>query len=281
MTNKQLVLQTEFGLADGAVSTMYGVAKTVAPALHVADLTHEITPYNIWEASYRLYQTLNYWPVGTTFVSVVDPGVGSERKSVCALTKTGHYVITPDNGTLTHIAKFFGLKTVCKINETTSRLPHSDESHTFHGRDVYAYNGARLASGQLDFSDIGPKIDPATIVKLPLQAPIVTADSITGMVDILDVRFGSLWTNISLDALKQLNITRGDQLLVTIYHDNAEVYQAKLPFVRSFAQVALNEPLLYINSLVKVGIALNQASFAQTYQIGTGHAWKVTLRKLS
>lgn len=175
----------------------------------------------------------------------------------------------------------FGLKAVCKINETTSRLPHSDESHTFHGRDVYAYNGARLASGQLDFSDIGPKIDPATIVKLPLQAPIVTADSITGMVDILDVRFGSLWTNISLDALKQLNITRGDQLLVTIYHDNAEVYQAKLPFVRSFAQVALNEPLLYINSLVKVGIALNQASFAQTYQIGTGHAWKVTLRKLS
>lgn len=110
MTNKQLVLQTDFGLADGAVSTMYGVAKTVAPALHVADLTHEITPYNIWEASYRLYQTLNYWPVGTTFVSVVDPGVGSERKSVCALTKTGHYVITPDNGTLTHIAKFFGLK---------------------------------------------------------------------------------------------------------------------------------------------------------------------------
>ncbi len=101
------------------------------------------------------------------------------------------------------------------------------------------------------------------------------------MVDILDVRFGSLWTNISLDALKQLNITRGDQLLVTIYHDNAEVYQAKLPFVRSFAQVALNEPLLYINSLVKVGIALNQASFAQTYQIGTGHVWKVTLRKLS
>lgn len=96
--------------------------------------------------------------------------------------------ITPDNGTLTHIAKFFGLKAVRKINETTSRLPHSDESHTFHGRDVYAYNGARLASGQLDFSDIGPKIDPATIVKLP---PVVTADSITGMVDILDVRFGS------------------------------------------------------------------------------------------
>lgn len=123
MTNKQLVLQTDFGLGDGAVSAMYGVAKTIAPALHVADLTHEITPYNIWEASYRLYQTLSYWPVGTVFVFVVDPGVGSDRKSVCALTKTGHYVITPDNGTLTHIAKFFGLKAVRKINETTSRLP--------------------------------------------------------------------------------------------------------------------------------------------------------------
>lgn len=279
MTTKQLVLQTDFGLGDGAVSTMYGVALSLAPDLSVCDLTHEITPYNIWEASYRLYQTINYWPKGTVFVSVVDPGVGSKRRSICALTKTGHYIITPDNGTLTHVAKYFGLEEVKVINEDTERLPHSAESHTFHGRDVYAYNGARLATGLVDFKDLGTKTD--TFVSLPLIDEKISDGAVTGMIDILDVRFGSLWTNISLDSLKALNIKRDDLLLVTLYHNNVEVYQAKLPFVRSFAEVDLHEPLVYINSLVNVGIALNQASFADTYHIGTGIDWKVSLRKLS
>ena len=85
-----LVFQTDFGLVDGAVSAMYGVAYCVHPELRIHDLTHDITPFNIWEASYRLIQTINYWPQNTVFVSVVDPGVGSERKSVVAKTKSGH-----------------------------------------------------------------------------------------------------------------------------------------------------------------------------------------------
>lgn len=68
-----LVFQSDFGLVDGAVSAMYGVAYTVEPRLNIHDLTHDITPYNIWEASYRLIQTIRYWPQGTIFVSVVDP----------------------------------------------------------------------------------------------------------------------------------------------------------------------------------------------------------------
>jgi S-adenosylmethionine hydrolase len=69
------------------------------------DLTHEIPPYNIWEAAYRLRQTVPYWPAGTVFVSVVDPGVGTERKSVVLKTRTGQYIVTPDNGTLTLVAE--------------------------------------------------------------------------------------------------------------------------------------------------------------------------------
>lgn len=279
MTNKQLVLQTDFGLGDGAVSAMYGVAKTISKDLFIADLTHEITPYNIWEASYRLYQTINYWPSGTVFVSVVDPGVGSTRKSVCALTKTGHYIITPDNGTLSHVARFFGLKEVRQINENTERLSHSAESHTFHGRDVYAYNGARLASQQIELSDLGTPLPVDQIETLELLEPQVADQTITGMIDILDIRFGSLWTNIPLEALKQLDISRGDTLVTTVSHQGKEVYRNEIPFVRSFADVALNEPLIYINSLVKVGIALKQASFSQVHHIGTGNDWQVTLHK--
>lgn len=105
MTNNLLVLQSDFGLVDGAVSAMIGVALQEEPSLGVHHLTHDITPYNTFEASYRLFQTVEYWPEGTTFVSVVDPGVGSSRKSVVALTKTGQYIVTPDNGTLSYIKK--------------------------------------------------------------------------------------------------------------------------------------------------------------------------------
>ena len=103
--NRALVYQTDFGLKDGAVAAMKGVAFSVSPELKQYDLTHEIPPFDIWQAAYRLQQTVSYWPSGTVFVSVVDPGVGSERKSVVAKTRSGHYIVTPDNGTLTLVAE--------------------------------------------------------------------------------------------------------------------------------------------------------------------------------
>ena len=148
---KPLVFQTDFGLVDGAVSAMYGVAYTVHPEIRIHDLTHDITPFNIWEASYRLIQTINYWPAGTVFVSVVDPGVGCERKSIVAKTRSGRYIVTPDNGTLTHVIRLEGIAAVREIDESRNRLPSSGESYTFHGRDVYAFTGARLACGIIDF----------------------------------------------------------------------------------------------------------------------------------
>jgi S-adenosylmethionine hydrolase len=84
-----VVYQSDFGLKDGAVSAMHGVAFTVDPGLRLEDLTHEIPPFNIWEGAYRLNTTAPYWPAGTVFVSVVDPGVGTERKSVVLKTTSG------------------------------------------------------------------------------------------------------------------------------------------------------------------------------------------------
>src|SRR5476651_417407 len=89
--NKIVVFQSDFGLKDGAVSAMKGVANGVSTDLKLYDLTHEIPAYKIWEAAYRLEPTVRYWPAGTVFVSVVDPGVGTQRKSVVLKTKTGHY----------------------------------------------------------------------------------------------------------------------------------------------------------------------------------------------
>ena len=274
-----LVLQSDFGLGDGAVMAMYGVAYTVSEDIEINNLTHDIPPYDIWVASYRLYQTVKYWPKDTVFVSVVDPGVGSDRRSIACLTKSGHYIITPDNGSLSHINYYEGIEKVIAIDEVVSRLPHSEESHTFHGRDVYAYNGARLASKQVEFEDLGQSISLNSIEKLDITEAIESESELSGSIDVLDIRFGSLWTNIPLSYLKNANISHGDELIVKIYHKEKRVYQNIIKFVRSFADVNVGEPLVYVNSLVNIGVAVNQDSFSDLYHIGTGNDWTIKLSK--
>ncbi|MES1161011.1 MAG: SAM-dependent chlorinase/fluorinase, partial [Bacteroidota bacterium] len=126
--SKVVVYQSDFGLKDGAVSEMKGVAIGVSPDLKLFDLTHEIPAYNIWEGAYRLRQTVPYWPAGTVFVSVVDPGVGTERKSVVLKTRTGHFIVTPDNGTLTLVAETLGIDAIREIDEAVNRRKDSQKS---------------------------------------------------------------------------------------------------------------------------------------------------------
>lgn len=280
MSNNFLVLQTDFGLADGAVAAMYGVAYTVEPKLTIANLTHEIPAYDIFAASYRLLQTIKYWPAQTVFVSVVDPGVGSARKSVVAKTKTGHYIVTPDNGTLTHVAKHIGLESVKEIDEIKNRLPHSEESHTFHGRDVYVYNGAKLAQDEAYYSDLKNEIPISEITSFELGELRLVDHTIYGTIDILDIRFGSLWTNIPSSMLKEAGIQNGDTIAVTIYHNGIKHYQNHILFGHSFADVAVGEPVGYINSLLNLGVAINQQNFSETYGVGTGIDWNIEINKI-
>ena len=272
-----LVFQTDFGLVDGAVSAMYGVAYCVHPDLKIHDLTHDITPYNIWEASYRLIQTLEYWPENTVFVSVVDPGVGSDRKSVVARTNTGRYIVTPDNGTLTHVLRMEGICEVREIDEHINRLPRSSDSYTFHGRDVYAYTGARLASGIIDFEGVGPKLDVKDLNILPIVEPYLDGKAVHGTIDILDVRFGSLWTNIPRELFLQTGIQYGDRVSITIENETRTVYRNIILFAKSFADVYVGEALAYVNSLDCVAVAINQGSFARAYNIGTGNSWSICI----
>lgn len=274
-----LILQTDFGLADGAVSAMYGVAYSVDNDLKIFDLTHDIRPYNVWEASYRLIQTVNYWKEGTVFVSVVDPGVGSSRKSIVAKTTGGQYVVTPDNGTLTHIKTVIGIVEAREIDETVNRLPNSGESYTFHGRDVYAYTGARLASGIIDFEGVGPIVPVEDIVELPTINPILENGVVKGTIDVLDIRFGSLWTNIPRELFKQLHVEFGDRVEICIEHDHRIVYKNILVYAKSFADVSVGETLMYTNSLDRMAVAINQGSFAKAYNVGTGTSWKMSIRR--
>lgn len=281
--SKHLVLQTDFGLSDGAVSAMYGVSLSVNPELKIFNLTHDIPQFNIWEGSYRLYQTISYWPEGTVFVSVVDPGVGTDRLSIVVKTKSGHYIVTPDNGTLTHIATKFGIEAVREIDESKNRLPNSGESYTFHGRDVYAFTGARLASGVIDFEGVGDALDVEDIILL--DTPEVSVENvagetvISGVIDILDIRFGNVWTNIARETLVSAGVAYGDVLEVSIQNHKRQVFQHSLVYTRSFAAQKLGEGLIYVNSLDNIGVGINQGSFAKAYHIGTGNGWKISLTK--
>jgi S-adenosylmethionine hydrolase len=271
-----VVFQTDFGVKDGAVSAMKGVSMQVSPALKLYDLTHEIPAYNIWEAAYRLEQTARYWPAGTVFVSVVDPGVGSSRKSVILKTKTGHYFVTPDNGTLTLIAKSLGIEAMREIDEKVNRLPGSGESYTFHGRDVYAYTGARLAAKKITYQQVGP-ILPNKVITIDFQQPVVEHGVIKGNIPILDVQYGNVWTNIPEQLIKQAGIKYGDKVQVTIFEKGIKKYSGSLLFVTTFSAVPEGEALCYLNSLLNFSVAVNMGDFAKQFSIGSGAEWSIAI----
>jgi len=277
--NKIVVFQSDFGLKDGAVSAMKGVAMGVSPDLKLFDLTHEIPAYNIWEAAYRLEQTVAYWPAGTVFVSVVDPGVGTNRKSVVLKTNSGHFIVTPDNGTLTLVAQSLGIAELREIDEKINRRQGSERSYTFHGRDVYAYTAARLAAGVISFEQVGPVL-PNEVVNIPFQKAKFENGKISGTVAILDIQYGNIWTNIPDDVFKELNVKTGESVLVSIYHNNIKKYDGKMPYAVTFGSVAKNKPLLYSNSLMQVSFALNMGNFSEVYHIYSGNDWTVKISKL-
>lgn len=274
--NNVLVFQTDFGLKDGAVAAMKGVALSVSPELKMFDLTHEITAFNIQEAAYRLNQVAAYWPAGTVFVSVVDPGVGSVRRSIVMKTKTGHYFVTPDNGTLTLVAETLGLLAVREIDESRNRRKGSQQSYTFHGRDVYAYTGARLAAKVITFEEVGPKLE-TDIVRLSLPKPSFNRGEIHGTIPVLDVQYGNVWTNIDAETFGKLGIRPGDLVHVKILQNETAVYEGMVSFGNTFSEVAIGEPVAYLNSLLNFSLGINQGNFAEQHSIGTGDGWEIVV----
>jgi S-adenosylmethionine hydrolase len=276
--NGIVVFQSDFGLKDGAVSAMKGVALGVSPALKLEDLTHEIPAYNIWEAAYRLYQTVPYYPKGTVFVSVCDPGVGTERRSVVMLTKSGHYIVTPDNGTLTLLAEHLGIAEIRQIDEATNRLKNSSASYTFHGRDVYAYTAARLAASVIRFQQVGPKL-ASDVVRLDYQKAVYKEGTVRGNIPVLDVQYGNVWTNIPRTLIDQLGVKPGASVHVQIFHGDSTIYDKTVRMVNTFGEAALGDDVAYMNSLLNVSIAVNQGNFSEKYKVFSGPDWSIVVRK--
>lgn len=276
-----LVFQTDFTYKEGAICAMYGVVKSVDRELEIIDGTHELPQYDTWSASYRLYQSMKFWPKDTVFVSVVDPGVGTPRKASVAKTADGYYVVTPDNGSLTHLKRKVGIVEIREIDESINRLKGKDteEVAIFHGRDLFGYCAARLASGIISFEEVGPAYPVEDIVEHEILEPKVGDNKVEGIIEIPDPNFGNSWTNIPLKVFKEVGFEYGDMLNVVIKNGEEVIFDKQLLFHQSFGYAEKGQPMIYNNELLNIAFAVNQGSFFETYNIGYGADWTVEFYK--
>ena len=253
-----VVFMTDFGIVDDSVALCKGVMYGIAPNLRIVDLTHQVNPFSISDGARFLFGTTPYFPAGTVFVVVVDPTVGSTRKAVVVKSKRGQFFVLPDNGLMTMVEDRDGIEAIREITNP-DWMVGAKISSTFHGRDIFSPVGAHIARGD-DWTQVGPPVNK--LVRLDLKSASVDDKGLTGEVIALDGPFGNLVTNISAEDFLKLGYERGDKVKVTIGG-----HEVEMPFVRTFSDVPLKHPLLYIDSRGRASFALNQASFAAAYKI--------------
>ena len=253
-----IVFMTDFGTANDAVAICRAVIYGIAPDVRITDITHQVTPYSIEEASRFLYGVTPYYPAGTVFLVVVDPGVGTSRKAIAAKSKKGQYFVLPDNGVITPVLDRDGLEEAREIANQHWMI-QAPLSSTFHGRDIFSPTAAHLAEGW-EFNLVGPTLQQ--LVRLSVKTSTTSDKGIDGDLIALDDPFGSLVTNIPGDEFKKLGYTVGDKVLLTL---NKKM--VALPYVKTFMDVPVGESLLYIDSRGRVGIAVNQDSYSRKFNI--------------
>ena len=274
-----LVMQTDFSLKSAAVSVMHGVSYQVDRELVVEDISHEVLKWNPYAASTNLAYTLPYWPTGTVFVSVIDPGVGTDRKACVAKTKNGYYIVTPDNGSLTHVAMEYGIEGVRVIDETVNRYPGREQINIFHGRDLFAYCGAKLAAGKITFEEVGRAYDVSEIVMIEIPDAYICDGVIYGINKTCNANFGINVSNIPVCFLEQIGVKLGDMVRLTVTHCENVYFDQEILYHRSFGYVAPGAPICYNAEGMLLGFALNLDNFMERYGTQPGPDWKVIVRK--
>ena len=255
-----IVFMTDFGTVDDSVAICKGVMYSIAPDARIVDLTHQVTPFSILDGARFLDGATPYYPSGTVFVVVVDPTVGSVRKAVVVKSKRGQYFVLPDNGLMTLVQDRDGIESAREITNRDWMIG-ATLSSTFHGRDIFSPVGAHLARGD-DWTAVGPELDETKLVRLDIAVAKVDDRGLSGEIIATDGPFGNLVTNISGDDFMKLGYKQGQTVHVIIGKNEMEI-----PFERTFSDVPLNQPLLYINSRGHLGLAVNQASFADKYAV--------------
>jgi len=255
-----IVFMTDFGVLDDSVTICRGVMYGIMPDVRIVDLTHQVTPFSIVDGARFLFGATPYFPAGTVFVVVVDPTVGSTRKAIVARSRRGQYFVLPDNGLLTLVEQRDGIEGVREITNPEWMIG-SRLSSTFHGRDIFSPVGAHIVRGD-DWTKVGPEVAVKDLVRLDWKVATLDARGLSAMVIATDGPFGNLVTNVDGNDFLKLGYERGQRVPLKIGDKEME-----MNFVKTFSDVPLNQPLLYIDSRGHLGLAVNQNNFAATYGI--------------
>jgi S-adenosylmethionine hydrolase len=253
-----IVFMTDFGTANDAVAICKAVMLGIAPAARIMDITHQVTPFQIEEGSRFLEAVSPYYPAGTVFVAVIDPGVGTSRRAIIVKSKKGQYFVLPDNGLVTPVIERDGLESAREITNP-SWMIQSAISSTFHGRDIFSPAAAHLAAGW-DFNLVGPEVPQ--LVRLTPRTSTTTDKGIAGDIIGLDDPFGSLVTDIPGDEFKKLGYNLGDKFRVELNKK-----PVTLPYVKTFMDVPVGDVLLFIDSRDRVSIAINQGNYSKKFSV--------------
>ena len=255
-----IVFMTDFGVLDDSVAICRGVMYGIMPDVRIVDLTHQVTPFSIFDGARYLFGATPYYPAGTVFVVVVDPTVGSSRKAIVAHSKKGQYFVLPDNGVITLVEQRDGIDAIHEITNTEWMIG-GKLSSTFHGRDIFSPVGAHVARGD-DWTKVGPEMPVKDLVRLDLKIATIDDQGLNASVIATDGPFGNLVTNVDGSDFLKLGYQRGQEVPVKVGDKDL-----KMKFVKTFSDVPVGDPLLYIDSRGHLGLALNQKNFAETYGI--------------
>ena len=253
-----IVFMTDFGIADDSVAICKGVMLQISPEAEIIDLTHEVTPYSIEDSARFLAGTTPYYPAGTVFLSVIDPGVGSARKPIIVKSKKGHYFVLPDNGLITLVQDQEGIEEAREITNPAWTIGKSFSS-TFHGRDIFSPAAAHLAAGQ-DWTQVGPVLP--NLVRLQIKTARMMGNRIEGDIIGIDGPFGNLISNIPAEMFQQIGVAKNDSVLVEIGQQKFE-----MPFVKTFSDVPADHILLYVDSRGRIALAVNKGNFTKKFRI--------------
>jgi S-adenosylmethionine hydrolase len=253
-----VVFMTDFGTANDAVAICKAVIIGIAPEARIMDITHQVTPFQIEEASRFLAGVTPYYPAGTVFLVVVDPGVGTSRKAVIVKSRKGQFFVLPDNGLITPVLDRDGLASAREITNQAWMI-EAPVSSTFHGRDIFSPAAAHLVYGW-DFNLVGPEV--SQLVRLTPKVSVTSEKGIEGNIIGLDDPYGSLITDIPGDEFKKLGYTLGDKIRIEINKK-----PATLPYVKTFMDVPVGDLLLYVDSRGRVGIAVNEGNYSKKFDV--------------
>lgn len=258
---------SDFGLQDDFVGTCHGVIKRIAPETSIIDITHGIPRQQILQGALVLANTIPYMPVGV-HLAVVDPGVGSQRRSLALEDAEGRLYVGPDNGLLVPAAERAGIVAAHELANPAYAL--ETISRTFHGRDLFSPAAAHLSLG-VPVGELGPPIAPDALVRLDLPEPELGQSRINATVLYVD-SFGNIALNLTREHAQEVGIVPGTQIELELAGERVYAVAA-----RTFADARRGDIILYEDSYRNMSVAITNGNAAEMLHARTGQTLRIAV----